>query len=315
VRNPGYPNPLIGPDVIVLPSGRLVQADGLRLPTTFRAFVGVEQVLSPQVRVNMSFMHGRGRYLFRGRNTNAPLADGNRPDPASGNVTEVESTGGSEGNMLNTGFSLNLPWHRTFLFVNYGFGTLENDTDGAFALPANNYDLAAEWGASLNDVRHRLSGMMNMNLWKGFKLATSFNASSGQPYNITTGFDDNGDTVSNDRPDGVGRNAGRMKARWDVGARLSWSFGFGQRKGADGAAGTPMIMVRTVGGGGETPMGGFTGGADEKRWRFEVYLAGTNVFNHMNPVAYGGVMTSPFFGQPTSAGAPRKMELGARFSF
>jgi hypothetical protein len=156
--------------------------------------------------------------------------------------------------------------------------------------------------------------MMNMNLWKGFKLATSFNASSGQPYNITTGFDDNGDTVSNDRPDGVGRNAGRMKARWDVGARLSWSFGFGQRKGADGAAGTPMIMVRTVGGG-ETPMGGFTGGADEKRWRFEVYLAGTNVFNHMNPVAYSGVMTSPFFGQPTSAGAPRKMELGARFSF
>ena len=71
-----------------------------------------------------------------------------------------------------------------------------------------------------------------MNLWKGFKLATSVNGSSGLPYNITTGFDDNRDTVSNDRPAGVGRNSARGDGRWDVGARLSWAFGFGQRKDA-----------------------------------------------------------------------------------
>ena len=32
------------------------------------------------------------------------------------------------------------------------------------------------------------------------------NSNSGLPYNITTGFDDNDDTVSNDRPAGVGRD-------------------------------------------------------------------------------------------------------------
>jgi hypothetical protein len=73
-------------------------------------------------------------------------------------------------------------------------------------------------------------------------------------------------------------------------------------------------MIRT-GGGGDTSMGGFSGGADDKRWRVELYIAGTNILNHTNFTGYSGVMTSPFFGDPTSAGPARKLELGARFGF
>jgi hypothetical protein len=62
-------------------------------------------------------------------------------------------------------------------------------------------------------------------------------------------------------------------------------------------------------------MGGFSGGADDKRWRFELYLAGTNLLNRTNPLAYSGVMTSPFFGRYTSALPGRRIELGTRFSF
>jgi hypothetical protein len=156
--------------------------------------------------------------------------------------------------------------------------------------------------------------MFNMNLWKGFKLATSFNANSATPYTITTGRDDNGDTVSNDRPAGVGRNSARASDRWDAGARLSYAFGFGQRAGVEGPGGPQVIMIRG-GGGGDTPMGGFSGGADDKRWRVELYLAATNIANHTNLTGYSGVMTSPFFGQPTSAGPARKLEVGARFGF
>ena len=159
--------------------------------------------------------------------------------------------------MINTGFNINLPWHRTFLFVNYSLAKAMNDTDGAFSLPVDSFDPGAEWGPAQSDVRHRVSGMFNMNLWKGFKLATSFSGNSAPPYNITTGRDDNNDTVSNDRPAGVGRNAARAADRWDLGARLSYTFGFGQRPGADGAGG-PQVMIIRAGGGGETPMGGFT---------------------------------------------------------
>jgi hypothetical protein len=313
VRNPGYPDAFTGGSVIVLPSGRILQSEDLRQPTTARVNGSVERVLGTFGRVNVGYFYSRGRQQLRGRNVNAPLENGQRPDPFAGNITQVESTARSEGRMLHAGLNVNVPWHRTMLFFNYTFGRVMNDSDGPFSLPADNADLAAEWGPGPYDVRHRLSGMFNMDLWKGFKIATNFSAATGTPYNITTGFDDNGDTISNDRPEGVGRNRARAEGRWDVGGRLSWSFGFGQRKG-DGPGGTQVVMVRHVGGG-ETPMGGFSGGADNKRWRFEVYLAAQNVFNHTNWFGYGGVMTSPFFGRPTSASTPRRVELGTRFSF
>jgi hypothetical protein len=215
--------------------------------------------------------------------------------------------------MVHTGLNFNLPWHRTSLFLNYTLGHAMNESDGPFSLPANNQDLRGEWGPAPIDARHRLSAMLNMNLWRGFKLATTVNSSSGLPYNITTGFDDNRDTVSNDRPLGVGRNSARGEGRWDLGSRVSWGFVFGERR--DSAGGTPTIMIRTIGGPADSSMGGFSGGPEDKRWRVELYLAGTNLFNHVNPGAYSGVLTSPFFGQPTSAGAPRKLELGVRFGF
>ena len=315
VQNPGFPDPLAGGEVVVLPSGRLVQADDLTLPRTVRSTIAVEQTIGRFGRLNAGYNYSSGHGLFRGRNLNAPQQDGTRPDPTAGNITQVESTGKSEGHAVNVGFNMNLPWHRTFLFLNYGFGQLRNDTDGPFSLPADNFNLAAEWGPSPMDVQQRLTGMFNMNLWKGFKIATSFNGSTGTPYNITTGLDDNGDTVSNDRPAGVERNSARTASRWDANARLSWAFGFGQRKGADGAAGTPHIVMIRAGGGGGDSMGGFSGGADDKRWKFELFVAATNIFNNVNLLGNSGVMTSPFFGQATSAAPARRIELGARFGF
>ncbi len=314
VQNPGFPDPFEGGDAVVLPASRYQQAADLVLPRTFRTNVGVEQAVGKYGRINVGYSFARGSDLFRGRNINAPLADGTRPDSEWGNVTQIESTARSQAHVINTGFNINLPWHRTFLFVNYSLAKAMNDTDGAFSLPVDSFDPGAEWGPAQGDVRHRVSGMFNMNLWQGFKLATSFSGNSAPPYNITTGRDDNNDTVSNDRPAGVGRNAARADNRWDLGARLSYTFGFGRRPGADGAGG-PQIMVIRAGGGGETPMGGFSGGAEDKRWRVELYLAGTNILNHTNFLGYSGVMTSPFFGDPTSAGAARKLEVGARFGF
>ena len=47
----------------------------------------------------------------------------------------------------------------------------------------------------------------SMNLPKGFRLQMTMNVSSGAPFNITTGQDNNGDGSVNDRPAGLGRNA------------------------------------------------------------------------------------------------------------
>ena len=94
---------------------------------------------------------------------------------------------------------------------------------------------------------------------------------TGAPYNVTTGRDDNGDTVFNDRPAGGGA---------------------GDLLGA---------------------MGG--GGAEGKRVRIELFASASNLFNHVNPVGYSGVMTSPFFRQPTAAGPARKIDVGMKIGF
>jgi hypothetical protein len=193
------------------------------------------------------------------------------------------------------------------------------DADGPFSLPANSYDLAAEWGPALAVPTHTASALVNTTVLKYFRLGLSTTARSGLPYNVTTGHDDNGDTISNDRPAGVGRNSVSGKSMWDVGARVSYAFGFGERPQTAGPAGGPIMIVQRVGGGAGGAgdllgaMGG--GGAENKRVRIELFVSASNLLNHVNPTGYSGVMTSPFFLQPTAAMAGRKIDLGMRVGF
>jgi hypothetical protein len=154
-------------------------------------------------------------------------------------------------------------------------------------------------------------GMANVPLKKRFRLGTSLRAQSGLPYNITTGRDDNADTVSNDRPAGVTRNTGRGRAQVDLGLRLSWGVAFG------GPAAPPAgPQVRIVRGDNADPLGSM-GGVDgqNKRYTLELYAQAYNALNHVNALNFSGVLTSPFFGQPTSAAAPRRVEIGTRLTF
>jgi hypothetical protein len=42
---------------------------------------------------------------------------------------------------------------------------------------------------------------------------------------------------------------------------------------------------------------------------------GTWALNHMNAMNFSGVLASPFFGQPTAAAPPRRVEIGIRVTF
>jgi hypothetical protein len=258
--------------------------------------------------------------LFRGRNVNAPLASGERPDPAFGTITQVESTAHATGDQLGGGVNVNLPSRRTLVFANYSWIRQRNDADGPFSLPADSYNLAAEWGPAAAVPRHLFSSMVNTTVKQNIRLGLTITGRSGTPYNITTGRDDNADTIFNDRPAGVGRNSARTKGVWDVGARVSYAFGFGERAagGVGVPGGAPTVIVQRVGagdGGGGllNAIGG--GGAEDKRLRFELFASAQNLFNHVNPTGYSGVMTSPFFGQPTAAMPARRIDVGMRVGF
>jgi hypothetical protein len=259
------------------------------------------------------FVRRRGSNQLRGVNLNAPLADGSRPYPSAGTITEVESIAESslDAMFLNLGFSR--PDKRIFISANYALSRSINETDSPFSLPADSHDLAAERGPAANDARHRFTTLANFPLFKKLMAGTAVRVQSALPYNISTGFDDNGDTVSNDRPAGVTRNTGRGGATVDIGTRLTWTIGFGGAA-RQGPGGVPQIAI--VRAGEADPLRSMpSGDGANSRYRLELYAQGYNLTNHTNALNYSGVVTSPFFGQATSASAPRRLELGARVIF
>ncbi|MFL6273754.1 MAG: TonB-dependent receptor domain-containing protein [Blastocatellia bacterium] len=98
----------------------------------------------------------------------------------------------------------------------------------------------------------------------------------------------------------------------------------GNTRGGGGAS--PMMMQR--GGGGPMMMGGF-GGDTRHKYNLTIGVNAINIFNHLNPGNYNGVLTSPFFGIANRSGGgggggfggffggagARRVELNMRFSF
>ena len=300
----------------MLPTSKYVLAESLVMPKRNMANVAISQQVTSVLGLNVNLMYMTGSNRLRGRNTNAPIG-GVRPDAVFGNITQVESTARVRGTQVHTGVNVNVPSRRIMIFANYSFVDQRNDADGAFSLPADSYNLGAEWGPVANIPRHSASAVVNLPLPSNFRLGVTTSARSGTRYNITTGRDDNGDTVFNDRPAGVGRHSALTAGSWDLAARLSYTFGFGERS-ADGPGGAPTVMIRTVGGtasAGDLLGGVMGGGAENTRIRIELFVSAQNLLNSVTPIGYSGVMTSPFFGQPTAAMPGRRIDVGARVGF
>jgi hypothetical protein len=314
IQDPGFPDPFSGGTAVTLPPSRIQVEPDLRMPYVAQASVGVERELKQGLRFMSQYFYRHGVHQLRGRNINAPV-NRVRPDPTAGNITEIESS----ANSFNHTWMVNMNWMKMGKFMigaNYVLSKTTDETDSALSLPVNNFDLRAERGPSLQDTRHRLFLLSNFTLPKGLRLNSIFQAASATPYNITTGSDDNRDSIINDRPAGVIRNSARGAGRWDMSSRLAWGFSFGKSPESQGGGGPQVRVIRGSADSGEM-LGGMPSlpGANQKRYRTEFFVQATNIFNHANPIGFSGVQTSPFFGQPTAALPGRRIETGMRFSF
>ena len=312
---PGFPDPLRGGTLASRGVSTLYRLDpGRAQPTVHRASLGLERPLAGG-RASVLYVVEHGTGLLRSVNLNAPAPGAGRPDPAAGNVWLIESAGESTRQLLRANLTLLRPQSRARLALNYTWTHSINDGDGPFDLPADSLDLAAERGPARDDVRHRATALFGARLPLSLRLDGTLRASSGAPYDITTGRDDNGDGVSNDRPSGIGRNTGRGGAQWDLGARLSWSRSFGPAR--DPLPRGPRLPGGGPGAGGPGLRGGGGGGEGEGDGRrsISLYLQAYNALNRVNPSSYVGIVTSPLFGQAVAASPPRRFEMGANLSF
>jgi hypothetical protein len=124
------------------------------------------------------------------------------------------------------------------------------------------------------------------NFWVGLLLTLA----SGKPFDISTGLDDNLDTVANDRPPGIKRNTGRGTGLAQLDLRLSKLFsaprpfkGFNQNKKESASLGFGIDVF--------------------------------NALNHTNPSDFIGAQSSPFFGRANSALPGRTIQLSLKYKF
>ncbi|MEP7274312.1 MAG: hypothetical protein ABI882_22655, partial [Acidobacteriota bacterium] len=182
---------------------RRVLDPDLRAPYNINAMFLVEQQLPKALVATFNYTINRGLHLYRTRNINAPLpGTGLRPDPLMGNINATESTGTSTRNELGFGISRRFD-PRFFFFANYRLAWAKDNS----AFPADNYNLRPEWSRSSRDSRHNIIVNLSISLPWALRLSPMVLFTSGAPFNITTGLDDNFDTQFNDRPAGIGRNS------------------------------------------------------------------------------------------------------------
>jgi hypothetical protein len=229
-----------------------------------------------------------GVHLFRARDINSPLA-GVRPDPNLFLDRQVESTGLLRSNALIATLQGHIKKPVKFK-AQYTLSRSDDNTDGPLVLPADSRNLGPEWGRSSFDMRHRFVLAGTADLPAAFRLGLMLVANSGLPFNITTGSDDNGDGVANDRPQGVTRNTGDGPGFVQTDLRISKLFTFFK--------------------------GPLNEDGDVSSFRkMEISFDAFNVFNHTNLTNIIGQISSPRFGQATSALQGRTIQMSLRFNF
>ena len=258
---------------------------------TMQGLFSIERQLPKGINASATYVWARTINSVRQTNINAPrcaplqpcLESILKPDLTKGSVFEYQTNGISNQQFLNIGLRSGFGSKLTF-FGNYRLGISKNNSD----TPLYSYNFDGEYGTSGGDVRHNfvLGGSYTLP-WK-VRLNPFIIMSSGTPFNITTGRDNNRDSNFNDRPSFatdltrssvritnfgnfdidpiagqtiIPKNYGRNLATYNVNLNIGRTFGFGGKKAPTP---TPTTGQQPAGsnpqGGGQPGQGGNRGG-------------------------------------------------------
>ncbi|HVH72932.1 MAG TPA: TonB-dependent receptor, partial [Candidatus Dormibacteraeota bacterium] len=291
ISNPSYPNPFLSGQNASPPPSVTRLAANAQSPYLIQASAGIEEEVWKGSWLSLEYSLLHGVHLLRLRDVNAPLpaSGGLRPDPNFSNIEQIESTAFLRGRALTLTFRGG--WGKYFKgYGQYVLSHYTNDVStngpGGFLFPADNYNLQAEIGPADFDRRHRLNFAGVIQLPRGFRMGTILSAASGAPFDITTGSDPFGDTIS--RPPGVTRNTGHGPGMVELDLRVTKVFSLERAAGREG-----RHLRRNV----------------------ELSADAFNAINHTNVTSIIGVVSSPLFAQADAASPARTIQLSAKYSF
>lgn len=263
---------------------------------------------------NLSVDYYLGRIWNDGRtvNVNSPLNGqpyGPRPGAANENVLQIQNSGQGRVNAVFMGMEQHSLKHVQFFFGTVRVNLVDDTNDDEFSSPQSAYSNEGEFAHRTNQELWNMFGNATVTLPKKVQVSSNFNGGGGGHYNITTGFDNNGDGIFNDRPQYAA-------------------------PGTPGAIATPYGLLVATGGTGVFPRNqgvmpwtyyldmnvqrAFTitrNSKAEHQQKLTLNVRSSNVLNHLNVTTVGGVLGSPQFGRAVMADNGRRVEAGARYTF
>jgi hypothetical protein len=182
-------------------------APNLRAPYVWQSAASLEQQVTKNATVSLTYLHSRGLHQFLLDDINAPLPGtfrlgdpeaGVRPlGNAVGNPYQYESVGLFNQNQLIANFNVRLGT-RLSLFGYYTLNYADSDTTGNNpTITMNPYDLLESYGRASFDVRNRFFLAGTWNLPHRFSLSPFLVSASGTPFNVTMAPDIFGTGVVN----------------------------------------------------------------------------------------------------------------------
>jgi hypothetical protein len=317
-------------------------APHLRVPYVMQTVVSVEHEFSKSLKLTVANVNSRGVHQLLTNNVNAPLPgtysvsdplSGVRPNGILENIYQYQAEGIFRQNQLmaNVNVRASAALH---LYGYYALSYAHADTFGSGSSPTDPFHLAVDYGRASFDVRHRL--YLGGNIWLPWlvRMNPFLVASSGAPFNVTTPFDLNGDSVLNDRPalvssalcPGVQTMSANIlctplgtfnvlptpgqpripvndfegPAQVVFNLRISKTFGIGPRKEDSGNATTAAGSDAGSSGAGRKRM--FGGGPavwaapSSRRYTLTLAVNARNLFNTVNVSAPAGNLGSRMFG-------------------
>jgi Carboxypeptidase regulatory-like domain len=309
IYNPVYGNPFAGATVI-----HSRREFSPHISNTIFAIenIGGTRAFPHGWNLSADYYLGRIWNYTRTENINSPLNDsptGPRPGAPDLDVLQVQNSGQGNINLTFVGVE-----EHTLKYLQLSFGGVRaivaDDTDdNEFFTPQSAFSNEGEFAHRTNQPAWVLFGNGTITFPEKIQLSGDFNGGSGRRYNITTGFDNNGDGDFNDRPQYAA-------------------------PGTPGAIATPYGLLVASGGTGVFPRNkgvmpwtyyldtnlqrSFTlthNAKAEHQQTLTVNLRSSNVLNHANVTQVGGVLGSPLFGVPFAADNGRRVEAGLRYSF
>jgi hypothetical protein len=317
----------------------------LRAPYTIQTGVTLERQVTKSSNIALTYLNSRGVHLFYTNNLNpVDPVTGERPNGIDENLFQYQSEGTFKQTQVIVNGSIRMGT-KLSLWGYYTFNNAHSDTSSSGSgngpttpgFASNPYDLQQDYGRATYDIHHRLFVGGTIGLPRGFRISPFLIASSGIPFNITTGTDPYQSNVYNVRPafgtcpPGVPTafgcfvvppaeafptytpipvNYGEGPGRFSLNFRFSKTFGFGPvlENAANAGQGSGMgggTFGRGPGGGGSGRGGpgggpggrGMDAGATNKRYALTFAVNVRNAFNNVNLATPIGILTSPQFGE------------------